>query len=88
MASTAQGVLEIVAAHSRRDVSKISTETTLGELGIDSLDVLEIVFAIEEAYDIALPFGPESASESGLGSIGDLVRMVDDLISRPRSKVA
>lgn len=88
MASTTEEVLAILAAHNKRDISAVSPETPLADLGVDSLDVMEIIFAIEEKYGIDLPFEANAETSDGLGTIGDLARMVDDRLSRPQSKVA
>lgn len=35
--------------------SRVSTSTTLDELGVDSLDRVELTAALEEKYDLSLP---------------------------------
>lgn len=49
-------VLQIVAHQALLDVDDINPDTTLAELGLDSLGMVEIVFAIEETFDVQIPF--------------------------------
>jgi acyl carrier protein len=88
MATTTEAVLAILAAHTKRDISAISPDTPLVDLGVDSLDVMEITFAIEEKYDIDLPLEANDETGGGVVTIGDLARMVDGRIGRPQAKVA
>jgi acyl carrier protein len=47
-------VLDIVARQSGKDRAAVTTETTLKDLGVDSLEAIEMVFEIEEAFGIQL----------------------------------
>ena len=49
-------VQTIIAESLKIPVERLKPETRLDELGAESLDVIEIVFALEEKYDIAIPF--------------------------------
>ena len=54
----------------------ISMETTfVDDLGVDSLDVVELTMAVEEAFDV-----PEFDDEliAGLVTVGDLVAFISD----------
>ena len=54
-ATVQQQVFAIIAEHGRVDPDTIRPESTLGDLGIASLEAMEIVFDIEEHFDINLP---------------------------------
>ena len=51
-------VLLVTAGLMRRvlDISDVHLTSTLESLGIDSLGLVESIFAIEEAFDISVPF--------------------------------
>ena len=49
-------VIEIIADQAIIETSDVSDESTLEGLGIDSLGLVESIFAIEEAFDIQVPF--------------------------------
>ena len=49
-------VILIIAEQGLLDVADVSLSATLEDLGIDSLGVVESIFAIEEEFDIEVPF--------------------------------
>lgn len=56
MSSTFDKVANIIAETSEIDRDTISPEShTIDDLGIDSLDFLDIVFAIDKAFGIKIP---------------------------------
>jgi acyl carrier protein len=63
-------VRSIIANSLKLPVEKLTPETRLEDLGAESLDVIEIVFALEEKYDIAIPLRADEATrlvQSGVG---------------------
>lgn len=48
-------LIEIVAREQHLDPSKVTMDSTFEELGIDSLDGVNILFAIEEEFKIDIP---------------------------------
>ncbi len=56
MASTFDKVADIISETSEIDRETITPEShTIDDLGIDSLDFLDIVFAIDKAFGIKIP---------------------------------
>ncbi len=56
MSSTFEKVADIIADTSEIDRETITPEShTIDDLGIDSLDFLDIVFAIDKAFGIKIP---------------------------------
>ena len=64
----AETVLRIVAAQARVPVAAVRLEATPQDLGLDSLGLVEVVFAIEEAFDITVPFNSNSGGAGSGGS--------------------
>jgi len=54
-ATTQQQIFEIIAKQAKIDVATIKPESTLKDLGIASLDAIELIFDIEEHFDINFP---------------------------------
>ena len=77
MQETLQAVKAIVASQISRDPSEITEATSLEEAGYDSLDVLETIFAIEERFNIRVPFDANDPSVKGLKTVGDIARIVE-----------
>ena len=55
-------VRSIIAKSLNIPVDQLTPDKRLDELGAESLDVIEIVFALEEKYDIAIPLQGSDAT--------------------------
>lgn len=58
-------VIAIIAEQAVLDVSEISLDQSLDSLGLDSLGLVEAIFAIEESFDVSVPFNANEPSKSG-----------------------
>lgn len=81
-----QQVHYIIAEQALVDISDIKQETTPEDLGLDSLAVVEIVFAIEETFNISVPFNANdpSASEFDISTVGAITEAVRKLIDQQK----
>lgn len=76
--SVQETVFNIIAKEAGIDVAKITPESTLKDLEIQSLDAVQIIFEIEDHYKITLPDrDPNFDTESVTG----LVEAVDRLVA-------
>lgn len=76
-------IIAIIAEQALVDPADITPETTPEALGIDSLGMVESIFAIEEAFDITVPFNanePEK-SEFDISSLGAIIAAVEKLVA-------
>jgi acyl carrier protein len=73
-------VLNIIAAKAQVEPAGLDPAARLRDLNITSLDVVEIVFALEEAFDIQIPFNANKAVE-GFSTVGDVVAAVSSLVA-------
>jgi acyl carrier protein len=80
----AQRVKEIIAEQALVEPSEVREEMTLADLDLDSLGLIECIFGIEEAFDVAVPFNANNPEESGfdISSVGAIIRQVEGLIAR------
>jgi acyl carrier protein len=74
----------IIAEQAMLDMSDVTMEARLADLGVDSLALVEAIFAIEEAFDVSVPF---NSNEPGRGdfdisTVGSIVGAVQGLIAR------
>lgn len=76
-------VFEIVAKQAKTDAAKLSRDTKLADLELQSIDVVELVFAIEEKFDIEVPYSPSDQNAAGISfqSVGEIVDAVDKLVA-------
>jgi len=82
--TTRERVIAIIAEQALLQPSDVGEEMTLADLGIDSLGVVESIYAIEEAFDISVPFNANDpkASEFDISTVGSIVRAVEELLSQ------
>lgn len=75
-------IANIIAEQAMVDASEIKDSTTMEELGLDSLSLVEVVFGIEEAFDISIPYNANDPSESDfdLSNFEAVVKAVKGLL--------
>lgn len=79
-------IIAIIAEQAVLEPGDVTPDSTLADLGIDSLGLVESIFAIEEAFDIQVPFNanePE-ASEFDISSVGAIIRAVEGLVAEQK----
>lgn len=80
--NTQEQVIEIIAEQAMLEPSDVKLESTLVDLGIDSLGLVESIFAIEERFDISVPFNANDPEESDfdISSVASIVAAVEQLV--------
>jgi acyl carrier protein len=68
-------IIELVAKSKNLPVSSVRMDSTFDELQIDSLDKINLTFAVEEMFSIEIP----DDSLNSLKTVGDVVRGVERL---------
>ena len=71
-------VLEIIAEYAVLDIEDVGPESTLEELGIDSLGLVESIFALEEYFDIQIPFNANDI-DSNTFDFSNVASIVDGI---------
>ena len=69
-------ILDIVAQKALIDRSKLSADVKLADLNVSSLDMVEVVFALEDKFGIQLPFNANT-SANDFHTVGDVIAMVE-----------
>lgn len=72
-----RSVLRIVAETQRKELSQVKVESTFEELGIDSMDGVNIVFALENEFDINVP----DDEVKNIRGVSDMVNGVRRLVA-------
>jgi len=73
----AQRVIAVISKTQHLDAAKITLDSSFEELGIDSLDGVNILFALENELDISIP--DEAAKQ--IRSVRDTVAGVEKLLA-------
>lgn len=68
---TIEKVKELLAEHLEMDASEITEETTFEDLGVDSLDAVEIMMEMEDEFGVEIK--PAEAGKS----VKELVAYID-----------
>jgi acyl carrier protein len=71
-----QKLIDIVRQEKDIPDDKLTPETVLADAGVDSLDALTILFAIEETFHISIPDDKARA----IKTFGDMVTVVQELV--------
>lgn len=76
-------VIAILAEQAMLEPSDVELTQSLGDLGIDSLGLVEAIFAIEEEFDIAVPFNANDpgASVFDISSVAAIIGAVEGLVA-------
>jgi len=74
-----------LAEHLKRDVSKIQLQSDLRkDLGLDSLAMIELLFKIEETFDLEIP----NDDLSQITTVGDVIAYVEQRLGAPAGPAA
>ena len=79
-----QRVLTVIAATQRISPEKVTIDRSFQELGIDSMDGINILFALENEFDITIP--DEQAKQ--IRSIREMVEGIEKLVAESSAKKA
>lgn len=78
-ADVESGIFEILQKEGSVPAEKLSRSATLEDLELESLDVVEILFAIEEKFDIEIPLNAQEILER-FKTVGDIIDSVSDYL--------
>ncbi len=78
-----QRVISVIAKTQRISPEKISPESKFEELGMDSLDSVNILFALEEEFNVSIP--DDDARE--IRSVGQVIEGIQKLLAGSGSAV-
>ena len=78
-----QRVVGIIADQAMLDPSDVTMDQSLQDLGIDSMGLVESIFAIEEAFDIQVPFNANdpAAGDFDISSVAAITTEVERLVA-------
>lgn len=80
--SVAIDVMSVIKKKIRVDRSEITMDDRLADLGLESLDALELVFDLEEKFEIEIPVNANDAQIGGFEKVSDVVAAVQKIIDK------
>lgn len=77
-------IIAIIAEQAMLEPSQVSDDSTPQDLGIDSLGLVESIFALEEEFDISIPFNANEPEKSDfdISSMGSIIAAVERLVAQ------
>lgn len=89
MPDVQDAIVRVVSKFAKVDSSKLSRDTRLADINVESIDILEIMFEIEEKYSISIPSDTTEVVTGGDGSLetlGEIVELVETLLRQQGDK--
>lgn len=84
MTDTVQSrIRQLIAEQAMLEPGQITDEAAPEDLGIDSLGLVEVIFAIEEEFDITIPFNANEPEKSDfdISTMGTIMAAVRKLVA-------
>ena len=80
-------VVKIIAEQAILEPSDVTPDSTLEELGIDSLGLVESIFALEERFDITIPFNANQTENTDfdISTVATIIAAIEQLIMEQSS---
>jgi len=78
MSTIEETVIDIIAKEGSIERDKITLDATLQELDVHSLDGIQIIFEIEDKFDITVP---EDEAKHATGTVRELIAGVQRLVA-------
>ena len=88
MSDVATDVMSVIKKKIRVDRSEITMDDRLADLGLESLDALELVFDLEEKFDIEIPVNANDAQIGGFERVSDVIAAVQKIIDKKKAQTA
>jgi acyl carrier protein len=86
MSDIASEVIKIVAKKKRVDKPTVELSDRLEDLGLESLDAVELIFDLEEKFDIAIPYNANTNNpRTEFETVADVVSAIEKLVAEKKS---
>ena len=83
MPDVAKEILKIIGDKLSKGHGVLNLSDPLDDLGLDSLQVVELTFVIEEKFDVEIPFNANFDIEAK--TVADLIQTVEGLLAAKAS---
>jgi acyl carrier protein len=83
MTDVAREVIEVIAKQAKVEPQQVTRETELVDLNLESLDSIELIFALEEKFNIEIPFNANDPNSAGISfeAAGDVIDAVVKVVA-------
>jgi acyl carrier protein len=85
MSDVASDVIAIIAEKKRVDKPNVELSDRLEDLGLESLDAVEMIFDLEEKFDIQIPYNANIDNpRTEFDTVGDVVNAIENLVAKKK----
>ncbi len=77
----AERTRNVIAKHLRVPVEQVSLDATFEQLGMDSLDSVNLLFEIEDEFDISI----EDRDAKSIASVQQMIEGIETLVERKKA---
>ena len=81
MSEVASEVIAIIKKKARVERPQIEMTDRLEDLGLESLDAVEMIFDLEEKFDIQIPYNANNP-RTEFDTVGEVVRAIQELVDK------
>ncbi len=86
MSDIAGDVIAIIAKKKRVDKPTVELTDRLEDLGLESLDAVEMIFDLEEKFDIEIPYNANTNNpRTEFGTVGEVVSAIEKLVASKKN---
>jgi acyl carrier protein len=83
MSDVASDVIAIIAKKKRVDKPNVELSDRLEDLGLASLDSVEMIFDLEEKFDIEIPYNANvNNPRTEFDTVGEVVKAIQKLVDK------
>ena len=83
MSDVTSDVIDIITKKKRVDKPNVELSDRLEDLGLESLDAVEMIFDLEEKFDITIPYNANTNSpRAEFDTVGDVVKLIQKLVDK------
>jgi len=81
MAGVAEDVMAVIARRLPARAGGLKVTDNLRDLGLESIDALEMIFDLEEKFGIQIPYNANK-SEQEFATVADVVAVIERLVAQ------
>jgi acyl carrier protein len=86
-ADVERDVMAIIASKVRVEKPALTREDKLEDLGIESIDAVEMIFDLEEKFDVEIPYNANTAGVE-FRTVGDVIEAIQKLVDNKANNKA
>jgi len=73
-------IKKIIASEMKVPIERLNADTRLEDLGVESIDIIEIVFEIEQKFDIEIPLNANENMAEEFKTVGAVAKAVESAV--------